>query len=170
MTLESILSPDRTLANLAAGSKKRAIEIASEHIGKTTPELRTEDIYRGLIEREKRGTTAIGKGVAIPHCRLDTCKTILGGLFILNQAADFDAFDETLVKIMFVLLVPRAETTKHLEVLAMLAGRFAQETYRKALTTAQSDDDLYQLALLDPSQATSHARSHVRNSVAVSSE
>ncbi len=152
MKLESILTPERTVSSLVASSKKRAIEIASEHIGKTSLNLRTDDIYRGLIEREKRGTTAIGKGVAIPHCRLDACKTILGGLFILNHATDFGAFDDAPVNIMFVLLVPTTETTKHLEVLATLAERFAQASYREALTSAQSDDALYHLALLNPGQ------------------
>ncbi len=152
MKLDAILSPERTVSRLAASSKKRAIEIASEHIARATPGLTTGRIYRGLIAREKLGTNAIGKGVAIPHCRLDACKTILGGLFVLDQAIDFEAFDELPVKIMFVLLVPTAETTEHLQALAMLAARFDQASYREVLLATGSDDDLYRQALLEPAR------------------
>ncbi|MGI9322983.1 MAG: PTS sugar transporter subunit IIA [Pseudomonadales bacterium] len=152
MNIESILVPERVVAGLVAGSKKRAIELASQHIVAQLPQLNAGKVYRGLIAREKLGTTALGKGVAIPHCRLDDCTTTIGGLFTLTDGVDFSAADDLPVNIMFVLLAPvdanEARANKeHLETLAMLAKNLDKEAYRQALLQADSNDGLYQAAL-----------------------
>lgn len=150
MDIQTILAPTRTTCSLNAGSKKRAIELAAEHIGASLPDLNVGNLYRGLLERERLGSTAIGHGVAIPHCRLEDCNKIVGALFVFSDPIDFSAPDEIPVSIMFVLLVPANETDEHLSALAMLAERFDQEDYRNALISAKTDTELYQRALLEP--------------------
>ena len=150
MEIASILEPGQTVSSLAAGSKKRAIELASLHITDKNPNLDVGEVYRGLLERERLGSTAIGHGVAIPHCRLDHCDKIIGGLFILEEPVDFSAPDEGLVSIMFVLLVPEGETTEHLKALAMLAEKFERQSFRDALINAPDSEALYNAATSDP--------------------
>ncbi|MBT4161355.1 MAG: PTS transporter subunit EIIA, partial [Gammaproteobacteria bacterium] len=94
MDIESILNPERVFGSLQASSKKRAIELAADKIAASLPEADTGTIYRNLIEREKLGTTAIGHGVAIPHCRLAESETITGGLFVFEEPIDFSAHDD----------------------------------------------------------------------------
>jgi PTS system nitrogen regulatory IIA component len=151
MDIDSILVPERTICSLRASSKKRAFELAAKHINRSVPHLETGDVYRGLIEREKLGSTAVGDGVAIPHCRLEGCKSIIGSLFVLEDPIDFLAHDDKPVRIMFVLLVPASETTEHLATLGMLAERFQIEGYRKGLKTAKDNAELYKRALSAPS-------------------
>lgn len=134
---------------MPAGSKKRAIEQAAIQIAGGNPDLSAEDIYDRLITREKMGTTAIGHGIAIPHCRIDNYPDIIGALFRLDTAVDFGAFDDEPVRIMFVLLVPSEEVNEHLQTLAMLAERFESENYRRSLLTAVDDAELYQRAIAD---------------------
>jgi len=150
MNIASILTPERTRCDLEASSKKRAIEEAARHIGKSLPDLDSAEIYENLINREKLGTTAIGHGIAIPHCRLANCDEIVGGLFKLSQPTDFDAFDEQPVQIMFVLLVPAEEVDDHLETLATLAQRFETESFRDQLLQATTDQQLYERATQEP--------------------
>lgn len=157
MNIDSILAPDRTRCSLSASSKKRAIESVSEIIAASLPELETGDIYRSLIEREKLGTTAIGEGVAIPHCRLELCESIIGGLFVFDEPVDFSAHDEVPVRILFVLLVPESETTEHLKTLAMLAEGFSNDENRKLILEAGNDDELYQAALVLGTSTTSES-------------
>ena len=132
---------------LQASSKKRAIEMAATHIAAEIPNLEVGEVYRGLIEREKLGTTAIGQGVAIPHCRLSNCDQIIGALFVMNEPVDFSAYDDQAVQIMFVLLVPESETSEHLATLALLAERFQQEKYRTSLINSDNNLALYQAAI-----------------------
>ena len=150
MNIDSILVPERTICSLRASSKKRAFELAAKHINRSVPHLETGDVYRGLIEREKLGSTAIGDGIAIPHCRLEGCNSITGSLFVLEDPIDFLAHDDEPVSIMFVLLVPAFETTEHLATLGMLAERFQIKTYRKDLITAKDNEELYKRALSEP--------------------
>lgn len=150
MNIDSILVPERTRCNLQATSKKRAIEEAAGYLADALPEVSAAEIYEGLINREKLGTTAIGHGIAIPHCRMQNCSSTIGGLFRLSQAVDFAAFDDQPVEIMFVLIVPSEEADEHLQTLAMLAERFESSDYRKKLLTAKSDRELYDLAVQDP--------------------
>lgn len=149
MKLESILTPARTYSRIVAGSKKRAIEEAAIQISRGIEDLTAEEIYERLINREKVGTTAIGHGVAIPHCRIDNYHDIIGALFRLDTPVDFGAFDDELVSIMFVLLVPSEQVEEHLQTLAMLAARFESDDYRRSLLTAVDDAELYKRAIAD---------------------
>ncbi len=147
VNIESILSPERTCADITAGSKKRAIEQAAVQIAEAQRNLSAQDIYEKLISREKLGTTAIGHGIAIPHCRIDACDEIIGGLFRLETPVDFEAFDDEPVSILFVLLVPTEEVDEHLQTLAMLAKCFESDDYRRRLLDATSDQDLFDRAI-----------------------
>ncbi|MFT7688783.1 MAG: PTS system nitrogen regulatory IIA component [Candidatus Azotimanducaceae bacterium] len=147
MKIETILKPERTFCNLSARSKKRVIEDIAIKLAKTIDGIEAEDIFTQLINREKIGSTGIGDCIAIPHCRIDGCNEIIGGLFTLNQPIDFEAIDDKPVDILFVLLVPTKEVAEHLEVLAMLAGKFESSSFRSELIKAEKDDELYDRAV-----------------------
>jgi PTS system nitrogen regulatory IIA component len=150
VNIESILSLDRTYANIQVGSKKRALEEVARLIALSNVELKPEEIYSSLIAREKLGTTAIGEGIAIPHCRLAGCSEIIGALFSLREPIDFQAFDNKPVNVLFVILVPPAEVEDHLEALSLLASRFELPHYRQALSCAADDQALFTRAITLP--------------------
>lgn len=154
MNIESILAPERVFPCVDASSKKRAIEFAALKIVETLPELDVGEVYRSLISREKIGSTGFGDGVAIPHCRLAGCSSIIGSLFTFNEGVEFAAPDDIAVRIMFVLLVPESETTEHLSTLAMLAERLQLENYRADLIAAKDKVTLYERAIQKPDNLT----------------
>jgi len=149
VNIESILAPERSFCAISAASKKRAIEEVAEKLANCIEGISTLELYNKLTSREKIGTTAIGHGIAIPHCRLESCKTITGGIFTLSTPIDFGAFDDELVKVLFVLLVPQEEVDEHLQVLAMLAKRLDSEKYRNSLIAADQHQTLYRSAIAD---------------------
>ena len=146
MDIKSFLLPERTQCRIPVTSKKRAIEEVSRRISATNRLLDADEVYSHLIAREKIGTTALGHGIAIPHCRLNACDEIIGAMFSLEDGVDFDAFDNDPVRVLFVLLVPTQEVDEHLQVLATLASKFDQEEYRTSLFEAKTDEALYQAA------------------------
>jgi PTS system nitrogen regulatory IIA component len=148
MNIESILAASRTFCNIEATSKKRAIEKAAILIAESLPLLDSSEIYNKLIAREKLGPTALGNGIALPHCRLEGCTEIVGALFTLETPIDFSAMDDLPVTIMFILMVPEQEVDKHLKTMAMLAARFESEEYRNGLITARHNQELFERALL----------------------
>jgi len=148
MKIDSILAPERTFCNISTRSKKNAIEKAATLIAETMPSLDAHNVFKKLIEREKLGPTALGYGIAVPHCRIEGCKNIVGALFTLDTPIDFAAFDDTPVNIMFVLLVPIKEVDNHLKAMAMLAERFESVKYREDLLSATTGKELFDRALI----------------------
>jgi PTS system nitrogen regulatory IIA component len=147
MQLSTILTPERTLCNLSGVSKKRFLTTISEHIAQTTPGLNAEAIYTALLSREQLGSTGIGGGIAIPHCRVSDCKQTVGALVKLDEGIDFDAVDSQQVDLLFVLIVPAEEASEHLRVLAGLARLFHQEEFCQALRASQTNEELYKTAI-----------------------
>lgn len=150
MNIEDILTTERTFCNIVAASRKRALEEIANKLAENIEGLGADELFSRLIAREKMGSTALGHGIAIPHCRIAGCPDIMGGLVSLSEAIDFEAYDQAKVKVMFVLIVPEEEINEHLSVLAMLAKRFESDNYREALFAANSASALYQAAIADP--------------------
>ena len=147
MDITDILTPARTLNDLECNSKKRAIEAASEWLASVIPAFKSTELFTALISREKLGSTGFGNGIAIPHCRIATCKQVTGALIKLEHGVDFDAIDRQPVDIMFILLVPEDATSEHLQVLSTLAGKFGQAEFRERLRACDSSEVLFETAI-----------------------
>jgi len=147
MYLHELLTPPLTLCNLDGGSKKRVLETASKLIAEKTEGLAAEDIFSGLIGRERLGSTGIGSGIAIPHCRLDQAAGAIGMLIKLVEPIDFDAIDSQPVDLLFVLVVPSEASDEHLQTLAMLAELFSRQDVLGSLRDTATDQQLYDTAL-----------------------
>lgn len=143
MQIAQFLTPDCTVAGVPGVSKKRLFETISDFASKIHPETDAEDIFDALIARERLGSTGIGDGVAIPHCRLDSCEKITGILFSLNEPIDFDAIDGNPVDLVFTLLVPQETAEDHLLALQAIAEYFNQSENRALLRQIHTDDTLY---------------------------
>ena len=127
-------------------SKKRVFERAAEAMGGSL-NLSSETIYRALLAREKLGSTAIGEGIAIPHCRINECAVPAGCLVTLQEPIDFGSADGQDVDIIFVLLVPEEATEVHLKLLAALARSFSHAEVRDRVRQTQDPEALKQLLL-----------------------
>ncbi|MDJ0879849.1 MAG: PTS IIA-like nitrogen regulatory protein PtsN [Halieaceae bacterium] len=145
--LDQLLTPSLTFCATPGTSKKKVIETASGLIAEQHPELESAEVYNNLLARERLGSTALGDGIAIPHCRLSGCEEALGSLITLEAPVDFDASDGQLVDIIFILMVPEEAAQEHLDILAGLAQLLSQAKFCDALREARSDDALYQAAV-----------------------
>lgn len=146
MQIAQFLSPEYTLAGVKGGSKKRLLETISEFVSNQKPALDAEIIFDSLIERERLGSTGLGEGVALPHCRLNACNDIIGLLMQLEKPIDFDAVDSQPVDLVFALLVPEQAVDEHLLALQAIAEKFSDQEYRLALRQAEDNEQLYTAA------------------------
>jgi PTS system nitrogen regulatory IIA component len=147
MQIQTLISPGRTLCGIEGGSKKRALELLANAIAQDVPGIDADDLFRRLIGRERLGSTGIGHGIAIPHCRVENCSGTIGALITLVDPIDFDAIDSQPVDILFAMLVPEDAHDEHLQTLAALAGALNNADYRQRLRNADSDAALYQAAI-----------------------
>lgn len=146
-SLDSLLNLQRVVCRLHAISKKRVLELAAQHIAEVEEPLEVSQVYAGLLERERLGSTALGTGVAVPHCRVEGLNEPLGCLITLASPIDYDAPDGAPVDLFFVLLVPPDAAQEHLDLLAEVAGRFSDVGYCEGLRKASSTTGLLQSAI-----------------------
>ena len=144
--LETLLSPNLTLCRAQGVSKKRLFDTAAAFIAAAHPGLQEGDIYNSLLAREKLGSTALGNGIAIPHCRISGCEEAIVALFTLEEGIDFDAPDGRPVDILFMLLVPEEAQQEHLNILAGIAQLLNEERFCASLRDAVDNATLFKNA------------------------
>lgn len=154
MDIKSIITPSRTLCGIEGVSKKRALEILANTIAEDCPEIDADDLFRRLIGRERLGSTGIGHGIAIPHCRVSNCEGTIGALITLKEPIDFDAIDSEPVDVLFAMLVPENAHGEHLQTLASLASMLNDADFRARLRETDSNEALYQVAVGEPAAAS----------------
>lgn len=149
MNIADFLTPEHTRCDVPGVSKKRVLEYLSGflHDDRQFASLEEDTIYHNLLERERLGSTGIGSGVAIPHCRVTGCSQITGVLLKLSDSIDFDAIDGKPVDLIFALIVPEEQNDNHLKALAAIAELLQSDDSREQLRGASSSQALYELAI-----------------------
>ena len=147
MFLENIINRDAVLCNAHARSKKHCLEILSELLVRTQPDIAAEDIFESLIERERLGCTGLDVGVAFPRCRVEGIDQCVAAMMKLSDPIDFDASDGEPVDLVFGLMVPNEVTDDHHADIAMLTDLLADAALRQRLRQATSSSALYKLLI-----------------------
>lgn len=146
MQLESILTVERTKANIDGISKKRVLESLAKTFSDAIDGFDENDLYQNFISREKLGTTGIGGGIAIPHCRFNTGGATYCACLSLSAPIDFDAVDSEPVDIIFAILVPENAESSHLATLASVAELLQESNIVGQLRAASNDSELFSIA------------------------
>ncbi|MEJ2131737.1 MAG: PTS sugar transporter subunit IIA [Gammaproteobacteria bacterium] len=157
--ITSVLTPECTKAHVTIASKKKAIEHACELLAARHVGVDAEELFDSLLERERLGSTSVGEGVGLPHCRLDTCRASVAALIQLAEPIEFDSPDHGPVDLMFVLVVPVGADKEHLELLSHIAEALNDAGYRQALRAARSDAELFEAACAVPPPQDDMSRS-----------
>ena len=145
MNFSELLSPENVSINIGGNTKKIVLEKISIFISDRSDEISSEEIQQGLIARERLGTTGIGNGIAIPHCRINGCKKITAAFFKLVNSIDFESVDNNSVDLVFVLIVPSEQNDEHLKALSLISKLLSNQNRCRALRNAVSNEILYQV-------------------------
>jgi len=140
--MPSILKRSCTKVGIPAKSRKAVLQYASDLLA-AEYDLPARQLFDELMNRERLGSTGLGEGVAIPHCRID-CTQIHAACLTLAEPVDYDAIDATPVDLIFVLLVPPEEQSAHLDLLSDLARLYGSDENRTNLRRTRTDEELYE--------------------------
>ena len=120
MDLIDILHSEAVRTAHSVASKKRLFQDLAAVAGQAygiNPEVAIE----ALLERETLGPTGVGRGVALPHARLETIDHIVGCFMKLDRPVEFDAVDRQPVDLVFALFAPLSSGVEHLRALALVS-------------------------------------------------
>lgn len=131
----------------AITSKKRLLENLSHFLSAHTEAVSADHIFQALLERERLGSTGLGKGVAIPHARVPGINETIAAMMTLATPINYDAADNQPVDIIFGLLVPEGGDNYHLEHLARLAAVLRDEDTCQTIRNTQDPEKLFNLLL-----------------------
>jgi nitrogen PTS system EIIA component len=144
MSISSLLATDRIFTDAEISSKKRLLEFISEKAAAEL-DLSQNIIFNQLLERERLGSTGLGKGFAVPHARLENLTQTLTFFLRLDEAVKYDAIDQLPVDLIFVIFIPEASTAEHLKILADLAKLFSLEKVCRKVRKASTADQILRI-------------------------
>ena len=141
MRIRDLFNPESIRLNGTAKSKDDALRTLVDLMAGGGNISNKEAYFAGVMAREKEATTAVGEGVAIPHCR---SKSVLrAGLAAMTVPAgvDYDAPDGEKVTVIFLIAAPADAGGVHIDVLSKLSMMLLNENFTKNLLSARSVEE-----------------------------
>jgi mannitol/fructose-specific phosphotransferase system IIA component (Ntr-type) len=151
MKIQEFVNEDSVHLELEANDLVQALEAVSVCIAPSIG-MEPRAVVEALLERERLGSTSVGDGFAIPHCKLPGLKNIEVALGRFTEAVEFGAADEDPVVFFFVVLSPPDQPALHLQVLSQIARVLKRSELRSELTTAATPEEVV-MALRDAAAA-----------------
>ena len=121
-----------------------------------------EKYRKGVYAREEEGTTGIGEGIAIPHCKSDAVSRPGLAAMVIKDGGDFDALDGEKVSLIFLIAAPNTEDNVHLDVLSKLSVLLMDENFTSGLRNAKTVEEF--LSVIDRAEAEKDAEEEKKNS------
>jgi PTS system nitrogen regulatory IIA component len=147
--IAELLTPRNVIAQLRVGNKKQALQEVARRAALATG-IAERRIYDVLNERERLGTTGIGRGVAVPHGKLNELTALYAMFARLDRPIPFDAIDNQPVDLLFVLLAPENAGAEHLRALARISRLLRDDAICEKLRGTDNADALYALLTANP--------------------
>jgi len=130
-------------AELKSSDKGGVIHELAEDVAEACPYLSSVTIESALLERENLDSTAIEKGVAIPHAKIDGITRPLVAIGKSQEGVDFNSHDKSLTHLFFVLLAPHGSVSEHLKLLARIARLLSIPEAKERLLAGSASMNIY---------------------------
>ncbi len=142
-----LINADNISCHDSATSKKRVIENLSQLLAANTEAATADTIFQALFERERLGSTGLGKGVAIPHARIPGITHTIAAMMTLDTPVNYESADNKPVDIAFGLLVPEDGNEQHLQQLARLVSLFREEETCTKIRQSTDAEQIFEILL-----------------------
>ncbi|MDD6136045.1 MAG: fructose-specific PTS transporter subunit EIIC [Lachnospiraceae bacterium] len=156
MRIVDLLDEKSIRLDAAFFSKEATLDAAVELMA-ASGKLNDKDTYRaGVYAREEEGTTGIGEGIAIPHCKSKAVSKPGLAAMVIPAGVDFDSLDGEKVTLLFLIAAPDTEDNVHLDVLSKLSMLLMDETFTNQLKSAKSTKEF--LKIIDKAENERNAK------------
>ena len=141
MTIRDLLAAESINLNGTPAGKTEALNQCIDLMEKSGKIADVEKYRKGVFAREEEGTTGIGMGIAIPHCKSDAVTKAGLAAMVVKDGVEFESLDGTPAKIIFLIAAPNTEDNVHLQVLSKLSVMLMDEQFTNSLINAGSVDE-----------------------------
>ena len=141
MTIRDLLAAESINLNGTPAGKTEALNQCIDLMAKSGKIADVEKYRKGVFAREEEGTTGIGMGIAIPHCKSDAVTKAGLAAMVVKDGVEFESLDGTPAKIIFLIAAPNTEDNVHLQVLSKLSVMLMDEQFTNSLINSGSVDE-----------------------------
>jgi PTS system nitrogen regulatory IIA component len=143
--LETIVSPDR-IVFLDFSTKRDALLALADNLSRSPQIKNSQELAAEILKREELMSTAIGRGIAIPHVRLSSVTDLVVSVGISRTGIiDFQALDDEPVRLLFMIAAAYNQHAYYLQTLSYFSARLKNRELRAALLAAKSAGAAYKL-------------------------
>lgn len=150
MHIKDYISQDGITFAPSVSSKKSALELLGESLAQQHISLNKNKLSNALLAREKLGSTGLGKGIAIPHCRMEELDKIYMAVLKLDEGIKYESVDEQPVTFLCCLVVPEDANEDHLQLLSSLVELLDNEQTRLSINNCKNAECIYQILSQNP--------------------
>lgn len=162
MKIRDLLAVESIDLNGKVNGKNEALDAMVALMAKSGKINDVEKYRKGVYAREEEGTTGIGEGIAIPHCKSDAVSKPGLAAMVIKDGVDFDALDGGKVSLIFLIAAPNTEDNVHLDVLSKLSVLLMDENFTSGLRNAKTVEEF--LSVIDRAEAEKDAEEEKKNS------
>lgn len=143
MRLGSLTRPELIFPDLPATDRSEVLRAFADRIAHRGLVRDAADLYQKLWEREQLGSTGVGSGIAIPHCKLKGLERGVVAVGLVPVGVEFGAADGQPVKVFFLVISPSESPAEHLQVLAAISRWVKADRRAEKLLTLSDPQEVY---------------------------
>ncbi|MCB0279990.1 MAG: PTS sugar transporter subunit IIA [Calditrichaeota bacterium] len=141
--IADVLTADSVKVPLSGSNREEVLKELLEILSTKSIFKDKNEIYKAVVERERIMTTGVGNGIAIPHCKHDSCKDFRIALGITEEDIEFQAVDQHPVHIIFLLVGPNNSAGMHIKLLSRITRLLSKVEIRQQLLESKSPQEAF---------------------------
>jgi PTS system nitrogen regulatory IIA component len=145
MEVNEFINQNLIKMNLKSEDKDSVIKEMIEIMEKNKIITDKEEVIKKAMEREAKGTTGVGKGVAIPHVKSNAVKRPAVAFGRSDKGIDYGSMDEKPSHLFFLITVPEESHDEHLKLLAQLSRNLVHDDFRDSLLEAETAEKVMEI-------------------------
>ncbi|GHV78647.1 PTS fructose transporter subunit IIA [Spirochaetia bacterium] len=147
IAVETIISPDRILI-LNYSTKRDVLTALANNLAAAPQVKNRQELVTEILKREELMTTAMGRGIAIPHVRLASVTDLVVSLGVSQtDIMDFQALDDEPVRLVFMVAAAHNQHAYYLQTISFFSARLKNSALRKDLLNVKTPDEAYALLI-----------------------
>ena len=142
MKVKKHLSRENIILELKAETKETVIEEMIDNLVKSGKIKNKEKALEAVMEREKKMTTGMQHGIAIPHGKTDSVDELVTAIALKKNGIDFDSMDKQPSKIFIMTISPASHSGPHIQFLAEVSKVLKSDKTRRKFLSAKKEEDI----------------------------
>ena len=145
--VKNILAPNRVIFISQTSRHDALVELATA-LSSAPQVKRSDELVSEILKREELMSTAIGRGIAIPHVRLSSVTDLVMAVGVCKTpVTDFQPIDDMPVSLLFMIAAAYNQHSYYLQTLSYFSAKLKKKELRDSLLNAATTDDVYKLLI-----------------------